>query len=46
MKSNSPDARQREIDALRERLSGLVAAVPRVSARHVGDCATSGFTPE
>jgi len=32
MKTNSPDLRQREIEALRERLSGLVAAVLRVSA--------------
>ena len=32
MKTNNPDPRQREIDALRERLSALIAAVLRVSA--------------
>ena len=32
MNQNSPDPRQREIDALRERLSGLIAAVSRVGA--------------
>ena len=32
MKTDNADPRQREIDALRERLSGLIAAVLRVSA--------------